>query len=343
MASSAITRSSPAPARAEPAAEVVARRLSHAAEALAVADPTELLGDLLAATFSAPATELVYSRNELQPGSLPLECSFSELTPGALRIDLEPFGPGVAPAERRRRAAEAARRLVARHLGGKAGRAFEAAPVPAPSAAARFGAFVGAAFGPSGLAEVTVYYELGPRLPRSPSPRVARVARALGADVPGLSPHLLAISTTRTGIRERLYLRCEQELRLLGLERPAAVIGAADRFPALVASTLELTGGAFVVPARSAIVGLRESSGGVELKLELLRDALPGGSRELAGRVRQLLVRRPESLRAFDRWSEAIGAGPDGPDLGVVSVRLAPALEPLLNVYARLPWLRQTT
>ena len=51
-------------------------------------------------TFARPASDPAYRTNRLQPGVLPLEWSFSEAGPDALRIEFQPFDPDLAPEER---------------------------------------------------------------------------------------------------------------------------------------------------------------------------------------------------------------------------------------------------
>src|SRR5688572_18932231 len=89
-ASSCTTRSDPAAASAAVAAE-----LARIAAAIGVPAPEPWLGLLL-------SDGVRDTDNTLLPGYLPVECSFSQQAPGALRLDVEVVDPMAA-----------ARRLVA--------------------------------------------------------------------------------------------------------------------------------------------------------------------------------------------------------------------------------------
>src|SRR5215470_14420922 len=129
------------------AAEVAKRRLSIASRRLGTQDPIPVLGPLMDRTFE-----------------LPLELSFSELTPGALRFDLEPLGPAASPLARRQEASREMRRLVQQHYGRPALAWFDQQSEPFRGGSiggrAKFGAWFGAAFDEGGVNESKVYYEL---------------------------------------------------------------------------------------------------------------------------------------------------------------------------------------
>jgi hypothetical protein len=121
-ASSCTTRSDAAGASAAVAAELI-----RIARAIDVPNPEPWLGQLL-------SRGLRDTGNTLLPGYLPVECSFSQQAPGALRVDVEVVDPVAA-----------ARRLVA----------------PGFDAGTQTGDFVGVVIDTTGLVEVKLYQRGG--------------------------------------------------------------------------------------------------------------------------------------------------------------------------------------
>ena len=125
----------------------------------------------------------------------------------------------------------------------------------------------------------------------------------------------------------------------------ATLAGRAD--PALLDAALSLSGGRFVLPPGTAVIGLRRTRAGAELKLELLVVCLPVDALAITNR---LLTARPASAAAFRRWCGALAGAPLGSAprpgaVNVVSVRVGPGTGPELNVYLRpaaLTWLCRT-
>jgi hypothetical protein len=286
--------------------------LARIAGALGTAAPAGTLRDVLRAT---PPD----GRNALQPGALPLELSFAERTPALLRFDLEPFGPGPTPAQRRTRVFAAASAIASEAFGEQAAVSLEAwgERVPQPAAGA-FGAFLGASLDQHGVSGVTVYSELA----GAAAPALGAAAAALPGD---WTPHFFAVSVSADRPATRLYAACRDELRLLALEPFMRAHGLGDRVPGFVNAVLQVTGGLWTLPSESVLIGLRAASRGLEIKLELLGCALPAA-------IPRMLA--PEARVAFGRWAAAIGH----PEPAIVSVRVAPGAAPTLNVYAVPAW-----
>jgi hypothetical protein len=317
MSVSSATTPSSAWGRIEPA-------LARTARALGTAAPAGPLREMLRVTFGLPAHDARYGDNALEPGALPLELSFAERTPGLLRFDVEPFGPELTPAERREQAIAVARDVAQDAFGARAAAALEAwsARVPRPSGGA-FGAFLGASLDAAGPVAVTVYSELAGAAP----PALAREA----ADLAAGEPHFCALAVAAGGAATRVYVACRDELRLLSLEPFMRAHGLGDRFPAFVEAVLHVTGGLWTLPAESALIGLRAVAGGLELKLELFGAALPAPGRRGATIARMLA---PPARAGYARWLAALRE----PEPAIVSVRVAPAAGPALNLYAVPPW-----
>jgi hypothetical protein len=312
--------------------------LDRAARRLGTQAPSALLGELFERTFLLPSEDPRYAGNSLVPGAMPLEVSFSERAPEQFRLDVEPFGP-LPARERLAQVEQMLRQQVRRSFPPAVATALDVASERwhgyVPGEAARFGAFLGATFDVSGIAEFKLYRETGhaQALPSSVKEEVLAVTALL----PGLEPHLHSIAVSRGGVAERLYLLCRQGLRLRSLERLAAETGVTERLPAFLHTVSLLTAGKLVLPPESAILAVRRKHDGPELKLELLPGALAPSPAARRDAVEQVLAGRPDVWRAFRRWMEAVrpeGATSAG-EIAVVSVRLAPSIPPLLNVYLR--------
>jgi hypothetical protein len=269
-----------------------------------------------------------YGTNALLPGLTPLEVSFSELTPEALRLDFQPdLGGGRSPA----RLVAALRGTIAEHFEEDLAREFASRTrsLWAHPGEAGFGAFVGAACDGSGLREAKVYCPL--EWVRA-GDELRPLAAAAKAELSGLSDLMRAVGVERGGVVERAYLVCRNEIELLSLEPLLQRFGLAHRLPELVVTLLRLTGGSFVLMPGSTVIGLRRRRGGVEVKIELLPHAVPAPDRLDA--VTGLLAERPASQAAFRRWWRALAAPETHAELGAISVRVTRDHGVRLNVYA---------
>ncbi|WP_395728662.1 hypothetical protein [Nakamurella sp.] len=316
-----------------PPAAAAAQRIGEYARRLG--RPGDLPGpllDLLDRTLPLPAGHPAYPANALCPGSYPVEVSFSELDPDALRVDVQP-DLRLSPADR----------LAA---------AFELARPPAgwsrwreSLAPSRFGAFVGLSVGPVVVGPVvgtpvvvlpdrptgarwTAYLELDHGASALPEP-FAGLVDALRRHVPGLRPHL--VSLTGDGA-ERVYLEAGAGLALLDLFDWAPP-SLEPVLPALIDAVRRLTGGCLVLPGGGALLALRPAPAGgpsgVELKVELTRQLLVPDAIDV---VQRLLVDRPSAAAGLRRWRRAL---PPRTEPSVVSVRIAPGCPgPRLNAYA---------
>jgi hypothetical protein len=322
LASSSATRS-----EAPQSGTLLRKRLGIIAERLGTADPSEWLGDVLDTAFGRPLTDRAYAHNALVPGGLPLEVSFSEENPDQLRLDLQPSDVDTPAARRRDDTLAIVRRV------GDAAFDDRCAVWSRYAHADRFGAFLGAALGPSGPTTVKAYLELDPstrpdRLPGTLAAAAALVAR----HVPGVVPHLAAVAADDRPAR--VYLACREGLRVLALDGLLAAIGLRHRLPAVATAVAALTGRRLLLPEDAALIAIaqRRDTNDVEIKIELLADALAEPDMR-ATAVERLLTERPASLTAYHRWLAAVG---QGAETTVVSVRLAGDGPPTLNIYQRL-------
>lgn len=237
-----------------PAVHDLRARVTSAALGLGVADPMQgRICDLFQRTFARPAGDSAYRTNRLQPGALPLEWSFSEVDPGALRIELQPFDPHLAPEERLQHAITALLQLVEGHDSKALASRFESmvAPDLIERSHLTFGAFLGLVHRPGRSPEYKIYIEL------RPDDEVERCRHR--PRIVGVTPHFRSIATGAGTIDERTYYLCQDGLRIFDLEALCAELGISHRFPALLVTILELTGGEFYLPPRSVLLGLRRT------------------------------------------------------------------------------------
>jgi hypothetical protein len=324
------------------AAEVAKRRLSLASRRLGTHDPVASIGGLIDRSFDLPLGDPRYGNNALMPGAMPLEHSFSELSSSSLRLDMEPLGPHASPIARRQEASREMRRLVNGFYGRPALQWFDQQSEPFRGSSihgnARFGAWFGAAYDENGLGESKVYYELGPGQLGDLPPNLQHASQVAMASLPGLVPIFTSIACGRSQGSQRIYFFHRGDLRLLDLEPMMNRLGIGSQLPSLLAAVGLIMGGRFVLPEGSVIIGLRDTSKGMEMKLDTLLGGVPDPPREMHGLIQMHMAQRPESQRAFKRWVNAITPdelyGNPG-KISVVSTRVSPTLGSRLTVYFR--------
>jgi hypothetical protein len=323
------------------AADVVKRRLAVASRRLGTHDPVESIGGLLDRTFDLSLGDPRYGNNSLLPGSLPLEYSFSELSGGALRLDLEPLGPQASPAARQQEASREMRQLVQRYYGRPALHWFDQQSEPwrgsRIAGSARFGAFFGAAYDDSGLQEGKVYYELGPAGLDGLPPNLQHAASVAMACLPGLQPIFTSIACGRTQGAQRLYFYHRGDLRLLDLEPMMNRLGIGDKLPGLLTAVGLILGGRFTLPEGSVVIGLRDTTRGMEMRLDILMPGVNDAPREMHGLIQMYLEQRPAALRALRQWFQAMTLDDQRSpgDISVVTVRVTPQANGRISLYFR--------
>lgn len=321
------------------AAEVARRRLSIAARRLGTHDPGDSIGGLIDRSFELPIGDPRYGNNTLIPGAMPLEHSFSESAAGSLRLDLEPLGPLAAPMSRRNEASREMRRLTSMYYGRDALRWFDQRSEPFRGTHipgnARFGAWFGAAYDDNGLQEAKVYYELAEGQTDDLPPNLRHASEVAMSCLPGLTPIFVSIAASRAQGAERVYFFHRGDLRLLDLEPLMNRLGVGHQLPSLLTAVGLVLGGRFVLPDGSVILGLRDTSRGMEMKLDLLLPGIPDPPREIGKLIHMHMAQRPESQRAFRQWLQAMT--PDaygGPgNVSVVSARVSPQVGSRLTIY----------
>lgn len=323
------------------AADVAKRRLTLAARRLGTQNPVSAIGGLLDRSFELPLGDPRYGNNELTPGHLPLEHSFSELAPASLRLDMEPLGPSASPHARQQEAGREMRRLVNDHFGSAALSWFdersEAWRGSRIHGDARFGAWFGLGMDPSGVEEAKVYYELRHDDLDALPPNLRQAARLAMQLLPGLTPIFTSIACGRQRGAQRLYFFHKGDLRLLDLESLLHQLGIGAQLPSLLAAVGVVLGGRFVLPEGSVILGLRDTQHGLELKLDVLVAGVPDPPAQMYQLLNLVLSERPQSQRGLRNWAQALT--PDELDtpgnISVVSFRVLPRSGTRCSVYLR--------
>lgn len=323
------------------AAETVRNRMRIAARRLGTVDPVPLVGELFDDAFSLPLGDPRYGNNALLPGSMPIELSFTETQPNALRFDMELAGPEVSPQARRDATSRGMRRVVHQTLGQQALRWFDQRSEPFRTGSmdgnASFGAFFGASFDENGLDTAKAYYELNERGVGDLPPNLQHAVRTAVAMLPGLQPLFTSIGCGRQRGGQRVYLFQPGELRLLDLEPLMNRLGIGQQLPSLLTALGIVTGGRFVLPAGSTVIGLKDTPQGMEMKLDLLIPATPDPPREMHGLIQMHMADRPESQRALRSWIQALTPDDDQTpgEISVVGAKVSPQMPARLSVYLR--------
>ena len=321
------------------AADVAKRRLTIASRRLGTADPVQDLLGLLDRSFDLPLGDPRYGRNHLLPGRMPLEHSFSELASNALRLDMEPLGPAASPIARQQEVSREMRRLVHSHYGREALHWFDERSEPfrgsRAAGAGRFGAWFGASYDDAGMQEAKAYYELGANGIDDLPPNLQQAARVAMASLPGLIPIFMSVACGRQQGAQRVYFYYPDELKLLALEPLMNRLGIGHQLPALLTAVGLILGGRFTLPEGSVVIALRDTSKGIEMKLEIIMPAVPDPPRQMHGLIQMHLSQRPDAQRALQHWIQAMTpdefATPG--DISVVSLRVSPTVNGRLSLY----------
>lgn len=324
-----------------PMSTVVKDRVRQAARQLGAADPVAFVGPVLDRAFPLPLGDDRYAENWLTPGTAPFEPSYSESEPGALRFTVEPLGPGASPVSRRDEATRENRRLAGGVFGPEALRWFDERSEEwrGLSGAGRlaYGAWFGSAYDRDGLAATKVYYEMPPgglsALPR----RLAALAQAAKQEMPNLLPVFTSISCRRDGGTQRVTFLHSGPLRVKDLEPLMTRLQLVQHLPALLQIVGVTMGGRFELPGESVLIGLGETTGGPELKLEILLGRVPDLPPQFLDLLALSLAERPQHLMGLVRWLRAFtpqNYSLPG-DFSVMSIRTTPDHPPRVSLYLR--------
>jgi hypothetical protein len=300
----------------------------------------DYIGGLIERTFALPEGDARYAINPLTPGAAPLEPSFSEQDPYALRFTIEPLGPEASPVARRDEATREMRRLVAPIFGSDALRWFDQRSEEwrgRGNGQLDYGAFFGTSYDRDGLNAVKIYYEMNPGQIAALPFGLNNLVRVALETTPALLPLFTSITARADSGSQRTTFLHRGPLRLGSLGPLMERLGLAHQLPGLMQIFGLALGGRFELPERSVLLGLGLTEEGPELELYVLLGMLPDLPPTFLDLVALGLSERPRELKALARWLRALT--PERQDwpgnFSILSVRTTPRVAPRVSLYLR--------
>lgn len=311
------------------AADRTKRWLSRAARELRTADPVAHLAPFLDESLGPPPGSQVYRRPHA------FETRFSERTPRHLELGMsvgDPLGP---PQARVDGATRAMRHVVHHSFGPQALRWLDGRTDSLRHENGE--AWVTSGFDGDGVRQAEVTYAWGPRTGESLTmPIYEAVQRAIDA-MPALEPALTSVRCGRSFGNQQITFRVDGTIRLADLRGLMDAFGLGAQHNRLVNMLAFVLGARFTLPPHCALITLRPTPAGIEMRIDVDLEAIPDVPRNIASLLQLQLVERPQSLAALDRWMTAMT--PEGQltpgGLSVLSVVVRPELGPRLAIDLR--------
>jgi len=275
------------------------------------------VGDIIEESLAVPLGDPASRRERL------LEPSFSETAPDHLSFLVTGAGPAFTPSDRVESATQALYRVARHNFGDDAAHwldsRLEAAKSRGHKHSVQWGASFGSGFDRDGVTEASVHYEFGPMLMDAlPSP-LYRITRLAMETLPGLRPALSTVRCGRSSGSQQVTFAIERALALSDLRPLMESLGIGHQHASLMSALAFVLGARFTLPPDTALITVRPTRAGVELRLDVDLDALPDPPAQLMALMRLQMTERPSGVRALDRWLMALT--PDGyPGPGTVSV-----------------------
>jgi len=328
-------------AHQRPMSDYVKHSLNSASHMLGVKSPLNYVNALIDRSFSQPENDIAYADNALAPGAVPYEPSFTETEPDTLRFTIQPLGPGAPPIARRDDATREMRRIITPCFGKDALRWFDSRSEEWRGTSGlgwmSYGAWFGSAYDEDGLYATKIYYELLPSQIEALSPQLALTSRLVMAEMPTLYPIFTSIGCKRDLGSQRITFMHRGALNVSSMGPIMNRLGIGHQLPSLMRVVGLALGGRFEIPQGGALIGLRHTPQGVELKLEIMLASLPDLPNRFLELLRLGLTERPRQLSALDRWLAAFGvenANEQG-HFSVLSVRVSPKSQASISLYVR--------
>ncbi len=318
-----------------PASAKAKSLLRHASQRMSTADPVPTLGHVLDEALPLPVG------SELYQNHLMLEPTFSETSARNLSFHMDTVDPRSAnPVDRIMSATDTMRRMVHQHFGPQALRWFDSRSESQRAARPLYygrGAFFGSGFDRYGLRESMVTYQWGSDLMDALPGPLFRMARIALETVPGLRPAFSTIRCGRSGGSQQLAFEVTSALPLSGLKPLMDRLGLGHQHASLLSTTALILGSRFTLPPGSAMITLRPTRLGVELRLDVDLDAVPDTPTQFFSLLRMALGERPRGLRALQNWLIAMTPEHyEGPgDLSVLSVKVRPDMPARIALFLR--------
>jgi hypothetical protein len=293
--------------------------LGMAAQRLHTASPAAVpeLSQVLDSSLYLPLGDPGYRERRLL-----VEPRFNETAADNLSYVMDAGGPGATSDDRVKLVTDAMSHVVGNHFGSEALRWFRKHSEPVADGHTRsadWGAWFGAGLDRNGIVETQATYEWGPALMDALPSALYRLARVALEATPGLRPAFSAIRCGRTSGSQQITFEVDQALPLANLEPLMKALGLGRQHASLMSATALILGARFTLPPNTSTITLQPMRQGVEMRLDVILDALPDPPSQLHSLLRLQMAERPKSLRALDRWLTALT--PDGyPGPGSVSV-----------------------
>jgi hypothetical protein len=269
-----------------------------------------------------------------------LEPQFSE-TAENLSFVMDTAGPGGTPSDRIETSTRAMSRVLGNHFGREALNWFTSRSEPATAKGAGRSANSGAWFATgldrNGIMEAMATYEWGPGLMDALPATLYTVAKVAMESLPGLRPAFSSIRCGRSSGSQQMTFEVEHALPLANLQVLMTNLGLGQQHASLMSSCALILGARFTLPPNTATITLRPIKKGVELRLDVILDALPDAPSQLMSLLRLQMAERPRSLRALDRWLMALTpVGYPGPgNFSVLSLWVRPDMPARVALYLR--------
>jgi hypothetical protein len=305
--------------------------LRNAARVLGTAPPPE------DPTVSAVLDEALHQPPARSSGD-PLRLAFSEGLPGRLSLLANPG----SPADRASIATQAMEEMTGRNFGSQALGWFQAQSRGAGPEAAELGSF-GTSFDRGGPTEAMVAYRWGPGTLEALPAGLYELALTAMQALPGLRPAISTIRVGRTSGSQQMSFEVSGPLPLSDLKPLMERLGLEKQHASLTSAVAFILGARFTLPPDAAMITVRPTRVGVELRLDVNLELIPDLPPQLLGLLQLQLAERPLSLRALDRWLAALTPdGYDGPgSFSVLSVLVRPDLPARVALYLRPSVLEQ--
>jgi len=310
----------------------VARLLQSAAKYLETVDPNPVIGDVVASSLENERED-----NGSGGGVTP---HFAENAPGSLSLLLKPGGKGATLRDSVDTSILAGRRVVRDHLGRSALAWLDARLEPVTARdyrADNSGGVFGSSFDRYGVAESVVGFDFTDRLWDALAPALGRIAQVVRNIMPGLRPTSTMVRCGRSAGSQQITFEVEQPLSLADLRPLMTELGIGQQHGSLMSATAFLLGARFTLPSHSARLTFRPVRGGVEMRLDVLLEAIEDPPPQMLSLLRLLMTERPRSLRTLERWLGAFT--PDGiphaGDFTVLSVWVRPDVPARVALFLR--------
>lgn len=316
-----------------PAAARAKELLYGASRQLQTANPVEQLGDVLDASLYRPLGDAAYRHSKM------VEPGFAENS-DSLAFMMDTAGPDASPGDRLGSAVGTMRRIVATNFGGEALRWLDGRiePVRSPRAHVEdWGAWFGSGFDHGGVMESLISYEWNPSLTDSLPAALYQISTTAVQLVPSLRPVLSTVRCGRTSGSQQMTFGIDAPLALMDLKPLMDALGLGKQHSSLMSAIGFALGARFTLPPDTAMLTLRPTKHGTEMRLDVDLDALPDTPTQFMQLIRMEMAERPTSLRALDRWLMALT--PEGySEAGHVSVLSAvvrPEMPARIRLYLR--------